>query len=120
MNDKTRKEIHLILDKAGVPRERKNGPLSAAARVLVLLTAFKQIVALAHQRKHEMLLISEVYERYKHLDTPLSDSLLQLSADGFLDRIVREMWAAVKQVAEANAAERPIVPSPEKAEESQT
>lgn len=99
---RTRKEVNAMLNGAGVPVEAKGRPLSTPERVGLLLTALRQMTRLAYKRKHDMQAITAIYERYKHLDRPLTDPEL---LDGLVGQFVRDVWAAVKQVSEANAAE---------------
>ena len=45
--------------------------------------------------------IIELYERYKHIDKPMSS----LAGDSFTDFIVRDMWLAIKRYAQEKQKE---------------
>lgn len=54
-----------------------------------------------------MKTIADVYEKYKHLDTPLTD-LTMLWGQSFKGAMLRECWAAIKAAA-TEPAYQPIV-----------
>jgi len=52
--------------------------------------------------------IQEVYEKFKHLDQSLSDKEWLKQGD-ILDRILYELWQAIKEEGENNSTERPRI-----------
>lgn len=87
----------VILNKKDYERIRLFGVTSGC----VCETEDGQIVELccAHDEyyKKQLSKLKAIYERYKHLDVPLSDEYID-SSDDFPGHIRRELWMAVREI----------------------